>query len=394
MRPSIAIIGAGIGGLTATLALLRAGYDAHVFEQASALSEVGAGIQISPNASRILGRLIPKERLEERAVRPLAIVHRRWADGQVLLSVPLGSAVETAFSAPYYNFHRAQLLSVIAQEVPVDHLHLGHRLTTLVPEDDQVHVAFDNGAQATVDMLVGADGIHSTLRRALFGPQQPRFTGCVAYRGMVPRERVSHLGLDVTSTIWVGPGRHFVHYFVSQHRLVNFVAVVEQESWTRESWTDRCEVADTAAAFAGWHHQVRDIISSADEMFLWGLFDRVPLVRWSVNRVTLLGDSCHAMLPFAGQGAAQSIEDAAALAACLDEFEGDVVAALKRYETVRLPRTTRLQQISYANKTRFHLPDGPAQQQRDAAMRGSGDPLDAFAWLFGHDAAELRTSAR
>jgi salicylate hydroxylase len=185
-----------------------------------------------------------------------------------------------------------------------------------------------------------------------------------------------------------------VHYFVSAGRLVNFVAVTEEDSWQRESWIDRGEVADALAAFAGWHPHVRAIIAATDETYKWALFDRAPLPRWSLGRVTLLGDACHPMLPFMGQGAAQAIEDAATLTACLNKLD-DVPTALKRYETRRLPRASRLQSMSQTNKTRFHLPDGPEQEQRDADMaQGATDwSFAAIAWLYQHDASVLYEAA-
>ena len=186
----------------------------------------------------------------------------------------------------------------------------------------------------------------------------------------------------------MGPGRHFIHYFVSAGRLVNFVAITEEDSWLRESWVDRGEIADVLAAYAGWHPQVRSIIGSADETYKWALFDRAPLPRWSVGRVTLLGDSCHPMLPFMGQGAAQAVEDAATLKGCLLKFPGDVPAALRLYEQLRLPRASRLQGMSETNKTRFHMADGPAQEDRDTQMAsGATDwSFAAIAWLYEHDA--------
>ena len=391
---SVAVIGGGIGGLAAALALRAAGIDAQVFEQAPVLAEVGAGIQISPNASRLLRRLGLADALEQRGVRPVAVHQRRWQDGRTLQRAPLGDAVEAAFGAPYYHFHRADLLEALAGALPPGAIHLAHRLTGFVDHGDRVEAAFDNGARAVADALVGADGIHSTVRAALFGPERPRFTGCIAYRGLVPAERLAHLGLEIVSSNWMGPGGHFVHYFVAGRRLVNFVAVNERETWTRESWTDRGQVADALAAFDGWHPQVRAIIGAVDETFIWALFDRLPLERWSVGRVTLLGDACHAMLPFMAQGAAQAIEDGATLAACLVEGgAGDVVAALRRYEALRRPRATRLQELSRANKTRFHLPDGPAQAARDAEMATRGDrALPAIGWLYAHDASTLEAA--
>ena len=395
-RPlSVAIIGGGIGGLTAAAMLLRAGFDVQVYEQAKALGEVGAGINIGPNASRLLHRLGIADALRRVGVRPLTFEQRRWDDGRYLLRAPLGEAVETEFGAPYYTFHRGDLHGAIASAVPANRVHLAHRFTRLVGRDDRVEAHFENGARVSADVLIGADGIHSAVRLALFGPEQPRFTGCVAYRGLVPASRLRHLDLELTNQIWMGPERHFVHYFVSAGRLVNFVAVTEEADWLQESWIDRGEIADALAAFRGWHDQVLSIIGAADETYKWALFDRTPLPRWSVGRVTLLGDSCHPMLPFMGQGGAQAIEDAAALKSCLLQLGSDVPAALRRYEELRLPRASRLQNMSETNKTRFHMADGPAQKERDAAMaRGATDwSWAAIAWLYEHDAEAIGNAA-
>jgi salicylate hydroxylase len=393
---SVAVVGGGIGGLAAALSLQCVGFDVQVFEQAAALGEIGAGIQISPNASRVLHRLGLAGALDRAGVRPVAAHRRRWDDGRILQRIPLGETVETAFGAPYYHFHRADLLKVLAGALPSDRVHLGHRFTQFIDDGDRVEVQFANGTRIAVDVLVGADGIHSTVRGELFGPERPRFTGCIAYRGLVPYERLAHLGLEVGSSLWMGPGGHVVHYFVAGRRLVNFVAVKERETWTRESWTDRGEVGDALAAFQGWHPQVHAIIGAVDETFIWALFDRAPLEHWSFGRVTLLGDACHAMLPFMAQGAAQAIEDGATLAACLLQHgAADIPSALRRYEAPRLPRATRLQELSRANKTRFHLPDGLAQQVRDAEMAAGGDrSIPAIGWLYAHDASAVEATAR
>lgn len=391
---SVAVVGGGIGGLAAALSLLRAGFDVRVYEQAAALAEVGAGIQISPNASRLLHRLGLGAALDRTGVRPVGVHQRRWNDGRTLQRAPLGEAVEAAFGAPYYHFHRADLLDALAGALPPDRVRLGHRLAGFADHGDRVELRFTNGERVAAALLVGADGIHSSVRAGLFGPERPRFTGCIAYRGLVPAERLADLGLEIASNNWMGPGGHFVHYFVAGGRLVNFVAIKERETWTRESWTDRGEVADALAAFEGWHPQVRAIIGAADETFIWALFDRVPLGRWSAGRVTLLGDACHAMLPFMAQGAAQAIEDGATLTACLlEQGAAGVAAALRRYETLRLPRATRLQEMSRANKTRFHLPDGPEQQARDARMATGGDrSIGAIGWLYAHDASAIEAT--
>jgi len=387
---SVAIVGGGIGGLSAGLSLYRAGFDVHVYERAAALSEVGAGIQIGPNASRVLHGLGLADDLAEMGVRPLAWHQRRWDDGRTLLRTSLGAVVEI-FGFPQYQMHRADLLAALMRGLPGERVHVSHRLVGLTDRGDRVEAEFENGSGVEADVLVGADGIHSSVREILFGPQEARFTGCVAYRGLIPAERLRPLGLEVTAQVWMGPGRHFVHYYVQAQRLVNFVAVVEQDTWTRESWTDKGDVEAALAEFEGWHPQVRGILGAVDDTFIWALFDRAPLERWSVGRVTLLGDACHSMLPFMAQGAAQAIEDGATLTACLSQPGLEVPEALRLYEELRLPRASKIQGLSAANKIRFHLPDGPEQQERDEQMAsGATDwSVKAVAWLYGHDATVI-----
>jgi len=389
---SVAVIGGGIGGVAAALSLLESGVDAHVYEQARELREVGAGIQVSPNASRVLHRLGLADTLARLGVKPLAFHHRRWQDGRTLLRSPLAQAMEAAFGSPHYQMHRADVLRTLVSALPPDRMHIGHRLTGLVDHGDRVEATFENGAHVNADVLVGADGIHSTVRHILFGPEKPRFTGCMCYRGLVPAERLSHLAIPVEAQIWMGPGKHFVHYYVRNKELLNFVAIIDQDTWTKESWTDRGDAADAIMGFEGWHPQLRGILQAVDETFIWALFERPPMPRWSVGRVTLLGDACHAMLPFMAQGAAQAIEDGEALATCLVKGGTKYVAnALTLYEAQRLPRTARVQAASANNKTRFHLPDGPEQVARDAEMaKGATDfSVESVAWLYGHDASQV-----
>lgn len=385
----IAIIGGGIGGLSAALHLLKAGLDVHVYEQAPRITELGAGIQISPNASRLLHRLGLKEAMDRIGVLPRAVHQRRWDDGRTLQRAPLGPDVEAAFGAPYYHFHRADLANLLADALPKERVHTGYRLVGLEHEGERVAAVFDNGATAEADVLVGADGIHSRVRDLVFGPEKPRFTGCVAWRGLVPADLIAHLGIEVASHNWMGPDAHCVHYWVSAQRLMNVVCVVEHGAWTAEDWTDRGNVADVLARYEGWHPTVRGLIAAFPETFIWALHDRLPLPRWSDGCVTLLGDACHPMLPMMAQGAAQSVEDGAALATLLTAMPDDLPGALRRYEEVRKPRATRLQEASAANRTRFHLADGPEQQKRDQAMASAGDRSIAnIGWLYGHDAAE------
>jgi salicylate hydroxylase len=386
----IAIIGGGIGGLSAALHLLYAGFDVQVYEQAPRIGEIGAGIQISPNASRLLIRLGLKPAMDKVGVRPQAVHQRRWDDGRTLQRAPVGLEVETAFGAPYYHFHRGDLAELLGDAVPAERVHCSHRLVDLEPKGERVIARFENGASVKADLVVGADGIHSRVRHLLFGPEKPRFTGCVAWRGLVPVERIRHLDIEIASHNWMGPDGHFVHYWVAGGQFMNVVCIAEHGTWTSESWTSRGEVADALARYEGWHPSVRALIAAFPETFIWALHDRLPLPRWSDGRVTLLGDACHPMLPFMAQGAAQSIEDGAALASLLKAMPDDVPGALRRYEEVRKPRATRLQEASANNRKRFHLPDGPEQQQRDEALATSGDRSIAnIGWLYGHDAASI-----
>ena len=384
VRPSsAAVVGGGIGGLAAAIALLQAGWDVRLYEQAAARSEVGAGIQLAPNCTRILRRLGVLPAVHRVAVRPTTFEFRRWDDGALLSTTPLGDAIERSYAAPYLHAHRADLVAVLAAAVPADRVDVGRRCVDVAPDGE---IRFADGSRESADLVVGADGIHSAVRQAIFGDERPRFTGHVAYRGLVPAERAPELSPDRRCTVRLGPGAHLVHYFVSAGRFLIVVCVAEEGSWTRESWTDHGDVADLHAAFTGWHPVVKEIIAALDAPLKWALFDRDPFPRWSKGVVTLLGDACHPMLPYGAQGAAQAIEDAAALAACLTQ-SADIPAALARYESARRDRTARVQAISRANGERFHLPDGPRQQARDTAMAASFGLSPDIDWLYGYDPA-------
>ena len=382
------VIGGGIGGLACAVALRRAGLEVSLFEQTLEQREVGAGIQISPNASRLLGRYGLGGAMARVAVRPSAIVFRRWQDGRVLGCEELGNSMEGQYGAPYYHFHRADLIALLAEAFGPRNIKLGRRLLDIEQDESGVTAHFQDGASERGDLLIGADGIHSRVRERLFGEERPRFSGQIAYRGLAAAERVAHLRLPFDVTNWVGPGGHFVHYYVSAGRFLNFIAVSEEASWTREQWSDRGSIRDAVKNYEGWHPQVATILTAVDETFKWALFDRNPLPAWTRGRVALLGDACHPMLPFMAQGAAQAIEDGATLAACLKQTVFNVPTALQAYVSSRKPRTTALQERSQAFSGSFHLHDGPEQQARDhtyATVGLRGNP-EAMNRLYGHDA--------
>ncbi|KWX00479.1 salicylate 1-monooxygenase [Carbonactinospora thermoautotrophica] len=381
----VAVVGAGIAGLTLAAALSRAGIRCQVFEQTRHLGEVGAGIQIAPNASRILHRLGLAPHLRRTAVRPAAIEMRRWDDNQLIMRTPLGEECERLYEAPYYTIHRADLHQGLLELLPEGIVHLGLRCVGVEEKPDEVVLHFEGGPTATADVVVGADGIHSVVRDALVA-DEPRFSGQIIYRGLIPADRVSFLPEEPRVVLWLGPEQHCVCYPVSSGRLVSFGATTPGSDWRVESWSAEGRVEDLVAAYTGWNDQITRLLHAPDAVRRWALHDRDAVEWWSRGRITIIGDAAHPMLPFMAQGANQAIEDAAVLAACLRGVTSDgVAAALQRYAEIRKPRTAEIQRISRENNRTLHLPDGDRQQQRDQALRGNSGLRDQ-EWLYGYDA--------
>ena len=385
----ISLVGGGLGGLAAALFLRKAGLDATVYEQAPELKEVGAGIVVPPNMVRLLDELGLADKLEAVAVRlEAAWEFRRWEDGRVLFVQPMGEECERLYGAHCYVAHRADLLTLLQQALAARQLRLDHRCVSVSQADNDVELTFASRAgretKVVSDAVIGADGIHSVIRGAIAPKIEARFSGLCAYRCLVPAEKAPSMALRPVQTLWLGPGRHFVHYPISGGRLVNIVAIVPAGHWRTESWTADGEIPDLIKAFEGWDNRVHQLISSATSTKRWALYDRAPLERWTEGRISLLGDAAHAMLPFFAQGAAQAIEDAAVLADCLRAASpGSVPQALRRYEEIRRPRASQVQLMSRGREVRNHLPDGPEQRQRDTEL-ANGDPLRDSAWLYGH----------
>lgn len=381
----IAIIGGGIGGLAAAAFLRRAGLPATVYEQASQLGEVGAGVVVAPNAARLLRALGVLGVFEERAVRlETGWEFRRWQDGSVLSSEDLATKCEELYGERTYTAHRADLLDVIARAVPDGDVRLGKRCVAVGLSGPRRTLRFADGETIEADVVIGADGIHSLVRAALTAPASPAYSGLCAFRALVRAEDAPAFARRPAQALWVGPGHHLVHYPVSAGKFVNLVAFAPAGDYTTESWTATATVAELLAEFAGWDERLISLIRAAGTPGRWALLDRAPLTWWTRGTATLLGDAAHPMFPFFGQGAAQAIEDGATLARCLAANPADPAAALRRYEELRIPRTTRLQEVSHARAHVNHLPDGPEQRARDASFQDT-DPLVASAWIYAHD---------
>lgn len=385
------VVGAGIGGLATAISLRRAGHAVTVLEQAEALGEVGAGITVAPNASKSLIELGLEERLRPVATAQLELVRRRWEDGRLLGTAPLGSTVEARYGAPYWHIHRADLHKCLVDAAtdPADPgapvtLRLGEQVVDARPggADEKATVVGRSGSGYPADLVIGADGIRSRIREVVAGRDDARYSGDVAYRGTVPmKEALAVPGMrEVLQrpllTNWLGPGRHLVHYHLRRSTLLNVLAVVPGESDIGESWTMPGRKEDLVRSFQGWDDRIIRLIELLPVTHRWALHDRQPLPTWVKGRIGLLGDACHAMLPYQAQGAAQAIEDALALGHVMCGVTADQVPAqLEHYQEIRLSRATDVQLNSRANGEEFHLPDGEAQLARDAALASGGGEL-------------------
>jgi salicylate hydroxylase len=383
--PEIAVIGGGIGGLATAAFLHRAGLTSTVYEQAAGLTEVGAGVVVAPNAARLLRRLNVIESFAERAVRlEVGWEFRRWHDGTVLSAEDLATACERLYGEHTYTAHRADLLAVIGQAVPGGTVRLRKRCTAIDTSGARPSLRFADGEVVETDVVIGADGIHSVIRGALEPMSLATYSGLCAFRALVPAARAPGFARRRAHTLWLGPDHHLVHYPVSGGKFINLVAIAPAGSYRVESWTATATVGEFLAEFRGWDERLASLIRAAGTPGRWALLDRAPLRRWSTGTVTLLGDAAHPMFPFFAQGAAQAMEDAAILTLCLAADVADPAAALARYEALRIPRATRIQEVSHARSHVNHLPDGPEQRARDDSL-AAGDPLVANGWLYGYD---------
>jgi salicylate hydroxylase len=378
----IIIVGAGIGGLAATVALEQSGFEVCTIERAGRFGEVGAGVQLGPNATRVLIRLGMEEELRHLGVAPPSVDLLRWQDGRILASTSL-SEMEETFGSPYLTMYRPDLIDMLAAKVSTARITLGVAVSAVTESAGRPAVALGDGVVEGGDLIVGADGIHSGVRAQTVGDAAPRFSGMSAYRARIPRDA---LDFDDVVRNWMGPGRHLVAYPVGAgSAYLNIVAVVPEHESTTESWTMPGSADELRGQFDGWCDDVQRILGAVrDPVYRWALYDRDPLPRWSTAATTLLGDACHPMLPFFAQGAAQAIGDAAALSQALLAAPEALDVSLSMYEQARRDHTAQIQRLSWGNNVVYHLPDGPEQLERDAFLAGAST-MDTLAWLYGND---------
>lgn len=366
----VVIAGAGIGGLCAALGFAKQGIHVVVCEQATQLGEVGAGLQISPNAFKVLRELGLESALQPFAFVPQHAAIRDYKTGEYYLKSPLAAQAELRYNAPYWHLHRADLHQVLAEACTRAGVDIWLDAVVSHYREDAslgcIYAVLQDGRECSADLLIGADGIRSQVREQMLGPEQPTFMGQVAWRGVIP---VSDLTVHVQpdACVWAGPGRHLVSYYLRGGEFVNFVAVEERQDWRSESWREAGDVKELQRAFAGWHPEVSELLSAASSTFLWALNGRDELPRWHQGRAVLLGDACHPMLPFMAQGAAMAIEDAQVLVRCVTQY--DVPTALAKYEQTRKPRTTQIQHLSKANAGLYHMQGGVLGKAKLKALK-------------------------
>lgn len=382
----VIIAGAGIGGLTAAACLLKKGFKVQVLEQAPKLGEVGAGIQQSANAVKVLYHLGLRDALEKVAVKPNDYEFRRYDTAELMHKIPFAGAHEQTHGAPYYHIHRADIHRILAEAVLAldpNAITLGSRVTGYTETDTGVQVQLAGGGSVDGDLLIGADGIKSAIRTQIVGETPVTYTGYVAWRLLVPRCRLPADIMERVGVVWCGPKNHAVVYWLCSGEVLNFVGIPERDAWEDESWTQRRPWEELKADYAGWHPKVQAILDAADrnECYRWALNNRKPIFNWSTRRATLLGDAAHPTLPFLAQGAVMAIEDAAVLARAL-EGSATVPDAIELYQRNRTARTARIVEESTEHGGLYHIVD--AEEMKRAFVERN-PAKERAEWLYNYD---------
>lgn len=382
----IIIAGGGIGGLTAAACLLKAGIDVEVYEQAPALGEVGAGIQMSANPMRVLNYLGLAEEAARVGSCPESYDFRLYDTGEILQRIPLGADYKARHGVPYVSIHRADLLNLLigkVRELKADAVTLNARVERFEEAADGAMLHLTDGRQITGDAILGADGIKSVIRAQIMGATPVHYTGDQSWRILVPAERLNQPGGFNTVEIYVGPGKHGVVYPIRDGEIVNLVGCVEYEDWDEESWTTKRPWVELKEDFTGWNDEVQGLIDAADrdECYRWAMNNRPPVENWSTDHVTLMGDAAHPTLPYMAQGGAMAIEDGMIFARAMTQ-ESDVTKAIQLYQRNRLERTSRIVNESSANRALFHLPSSEALKEAFAKRNMNGE---RNSWLFSYD---------
>jgi salicylate hydroxylase len=386
----VGIVGGGIGGLALAAALKKFGVEAHVFERASAFGEVGAGIQMTPNAVKIMRDLGVWEALEKVSFLPQCIVGRNWRTGAEIFRTPLSSDCPRLYGAEFFHAHRVDVHGILLSLLPDSAATLSALCTSVNQTEQSAVIRFADGSEFEADVIVGADGIHSAVRARLFGHDAPRFTGNMCWRATIPLDAHPLSIVSPDASFWLGPHGHVVTYYLRAGKMVNVVAIRETSEWVEESWNVPSSAEEMAAAFPGWHRNVLQLFANAARVYKWGLFDRDPMAAWSSGRITLLGDAAHPMLPFLSQGAAMAIEDAFVLARTLS-LGRNVADSLKLYEGARRPRTSRVQLESRKRGETYHTASPLQQIYRDLRYKfkqliePQSTGLQA-GWVYSYDA--------